>query len=166
MKPVRKQMKLTEKGPHHEPECCPENVTAGPLPDGLDLRRDGPRRAIRLSLSGGHPSLQRRADGRRAHQPADRLRPDPDDVPAAGEGEIRDAAEGLFRREDRRLIAAAELGSRPNPDVCARGGVLWLHRPGVVRPGRSLGPVHDWPDHGGHRPLHRHGAGLEPAGEG
>ena len=44
-------------------------------------------------------------------------RPDPDDVPAAGEGPLRGAGRGLPQHEGPRPLARAELGDRPGADV-------------------------------------------------
>ena len=102
-------------------------VVLGTVFEGLPAALD--------SLSGRH------------HQRSHRHRPDPDDVPAAGEGELRGDGRGLPRQEGARPVAGAELADRPVPDV----------RPGRHLPARLPG-VHGRPDHDRPGPLYRHGA--------
>ena len=47
----------------------------------------------------------------------DRHRPDPDDVPAAGQGEVRGTRRRVSQLEGAGPFAGAELGHRPRADV-------------------------------------------------
>ena len=122
-----------------------------PLAYALDLRRDGAWRPARHGVPVAARGA-RRALGRH-DQRADRDRPDPDDVPAAGEGALRGAAPRVRGPSRAGAVARPELDRRPGADVRA-GGDLPARPPGV----------HDRADPDRPRPLHRHGAGLEPAG--
>ena len=96
----------------------PQAVVPRPLPDALDLRRDGARRRARQPRPRVHPRA--RPAERRHHVDPDRHRPDPDDVPAAREGPLRGARHGLPQQARAAALAGPELGDRPGPDVRAR----------------------------------------------
>src|SRR3546814_4257614 len=63
------------------------DVCARPLPDTVDLPRDGARH--RVGHNGWRYAAGARALVDRRHEPADRHRPDRDDVSAACEGALR-----------------------------------------------------------------------------
>jgi ACR3 family arsenite transporter len=85
------------------------------------------------------------------HVDPHRGRPDPDDVPAAGEGPLRGARQGLPRQAGARALAGAELGHRAAVDVRARGALLArqarVHaRPHPHRLARCIAMVIVWND--------------------
>ena len=123
------------------------------LPDAVDLRGDGAGVSPRLRRAGLHDRAQ--PHERRHHVDSDRGRPDPDDVPAAGEGPLRGAGQGLPQQAGARALARAELGHRPAADVRARRRV----------PARQA-RVHARPDPHRPRALHRDGHRLERPGQG
>ena len=128
-------------------------LDAGSLPDPVDLPGDGRRCRYRLS----HPrrrGLHQPVPGRH-DQHSHRHRPDPDDVPALRQGEVRAPARGVSQHEGAGALAAAELDHRPDPDVRAGG-----HLPA------RLSRVHDRPDPDRPGALHRHGDRVERTGEG
>ena len=96
--------------------------------------------------------------GRERHQPLpgrhdqrpDRHRPDPDDVSAAGESEVRGVGRRVSQLENPRPVARAELGDRAGADVRARDHLL-----------AQLPRVHGRPHPDRPGPLHRHGHRLE-----
>ena len=85
----------------------------------------------------------------------DRRGPDPDDVPAPGQGEVRGDRAGVPGRAGARPVPRPELDHRPDPDV---------------PPGNHLSPrlprVHGRPHPDRPGPLHRHGHRLERPGPG
>ncbi|SUH13443.1 Uncharacterised protein [Salmonella enterica subsp. enterica] len=89
----------------------------------------------------------------RHDQRPDRHRPDPDDVPAAGQGALRDATRGLRRPARAVAVTGAKLDHRAGADVRAGGDF----------PTRPAG-IHDRPDPDWTGTLHRYGACVEPVG--
>ena len=118
------------------------------LPHAVDLRRYGRGRRTRV------PGSRRRALPRPLQRRHDfhphRHRADPDDVSAAGEGEVRRNGACLPAPPHPAPLARPELGGRTDPDVRARRDL----------PARQA-RVHDRPDPDRSGPLHRHGDRLE-----
>ena len=82
-----------------------------------------------------------------------RHRADPHDVPASGQGEIREDGPRLPEFQGARPLPCSELGDRPDPHVPAG------HRL-PLRPPR----IHGGADHDRSCPVHRHGHRLERSG--
>ena len=91
----------------------------------------------------------------RHHVDSDCGRADPDDVSAAGQGEVRRAGRGVPQHADTGVVARPELADRAAADV----------RPGSGVPRRPAGIRHR-PDHDRPGALHCNGHRLERAGKG
>ena len=89
----------------HPPALLPR-----PLPDALDLRRDGRRDRAGLLRARLHRDARRHE--RRHDVDPDRHRPHPDDVPAPREGALRGAGQGLPQHARARAVARPELAHR------------------------------------------------------
>ncbi len=87
-----------------------------PLSDAVDLPGHGAGGGAGIPLPGCGAVVQHQLFDRH-HQHPDRHRPDPDDVPAAGQGALRRTGRCVPQLEDPGPFAAAELGDRPDPDV-------------------------------------------------
>ena len=138
---------------HHDGKCCQATFVLGPLSHPVDLPGHGGRGGSRIPDSrcrGFHQPLPGGHD-----QHSHRHRTDPDDVSAAGQGEVRGTGRRVPQLESARAVADSELGRRADPDVL----------PGHPLPAR-LSRVHGGPDHDRAGPLHRHGDRLERAGQG
>ena len=94
-----------------------------------------------------------------------RHRPDPDDVSAAGQGEIRGTGRRVPQLEGAGAVAGAELGHRADPDV--RAGHRFMGFLFPLSAGRpQVHAVHDRADPDRPGPLHRHGHRVERPGQG
>ena len=96
-------------------QTCFPAFFSGPVSDLVDLRGHGRGRGLGLSVSGGRAvsePLQRRHD-LRPH----RHRPDPDDVSAARQGEVRGDGACLRAPEGAGPLSDSELGGRAASDV-------------------------------------------------
>src|SRR3546814_6406964 len=118
----------------------------------LDVRRDGAGCCIGYVLRRFARCAQCALD--RHDQRPDRHRPDPDDVPAAGQGALRDATRGLRRPARAVAVTGAKLDHRAGADVSAGGDF----------PPRPAG-IHDRPETDWTGQLHRYGACVEPRSE-
>ncbi|WJZ04691.1 hypothetical protein CFREN_03565 [Corynebacterium freneyi] len=132
----------------------PHGAPAGPdvIPGSVAPRVDHPRHGPWPRDRPILPRHRRRArrDGGRRHLTAHRPRPAGDDVPAAGEGPLRQGRRNRRRQTAHDRLAAAQLGDWPRLHV----------RPGLDFPPRRARPAHR-ADHRRPRPLHRHGPRVE-----
>jgi len=115
----------------------------------VDLRRDGRRRRTRLRRAVGDrtdPGAPPRGDRARC-----------DDVPAAGEGELLAAPDGLSQLAGARPEPRPELAHRADPDVRTGCRLLQRARARSSGPSRVLSRTHLHRD----GPVYRDGARLE-----
>ena len=141
--------------PHaHDRIDRPPDVLFGPLPHAVDFCRHG-RRGFGGELSHSRPGSLLRAGHGRHDQSAHRGGAHPHDVSAAGQSALRGNAKSFLQPQGARALAAAKLDHRSGPHVRPRRAVS-ARSPGLYGRAHSRR----------HRPLHCHGAGLEPAGQG